>query len=93
MIPRARTVLSLALGAILGGPLVAQSPIVEQAVGRSGMVSTGHPLATEAGLDVLAAGGHAFDAAVAIAAALTVVEPMMSGIGGYGTILLYDAKS
>ncbi|MDF2773518.1 MAG: ggt 2, partial [Geminicoccaceae bacterium] len=93
MIPRPRTPLSLALGAILSGPVVAQSPPVEQAVARSGMVSTGHPLATEAGLDVLAAGGNAFDAAVAIAAALNVVEPMMSGIGGYGTILLYDAKS
>src|SRR5688500_17886573 len=93
MIPRARTALSLALGAILGGPLVAQPPTVEQAIGRSGMVSTGHPLATEAGLDVLAAGGNAFDAAVAIAAALNVVEPMMSGIGGYGTILIFDAKS
>ena len=93
MIPRACTPLSFALGAILSGPAVAQSPTVEQAVGRSGMVSTGHPLATEAGLGVLAAGGNAFDAAVAIAAALNVVEPMMSGIGGYGTILLYDAKS
>ncbi len=93
MIPPACTALGLALGAVLGGPLVAQTPTVEQAVGRSGMVSTGHPLATEAGLDVLAAGGNAFDAAVAIAAALNVVEPMMSGIGGYGTILVYDAKS
>ncbi|HEX6054025.1 MAG TPA: gamma-glutamyltransferase [Gemmatimonadaceae bacterium] len=93
MIPHARTALGLALGAVLGAPLPAQSPTKEQAVGRSGMVSTGHPLATEAGLSVLAGGGNAFDAAVAIAAALNVVEPMMSGIGGYGTILLYDATS
>ena len=55
------------------------------------MVSTAHPLATEAGLQVLESGGNAFDAAVAIAAALNVVEPMMSGMGGYGTILIYDA--
>src|SRR5688572_19815565 len=77
-------------------PLTAQAPTMkqeDQAVGRSGMVSTGHPLATEAGLSVLAAGGNAFDAAVAIAAALNVVEPMMSGIGGYGTILVDDAES
>src|SRR5687768_18120837 len=77
-------------------PLAAQAPTMkqeDQAVGRSGMVSTGHPLATEAGLSILAAGGNAFDAAVAIAAALNVVEPMMSGIGGYGTILVYDAKT
>jgi len=58
-----------------------------------GMVSTAHPLATEAGLKILQSGGNAFDAAVAIAATLNVVEPMMSGMGGYGTILVYDAKS
>jgi gamma-glutamyltranspeptidase/glutathione hydrolase len=62
------------------------------AVGTAGMASSAHPLATQAGLDVLAAGGTAFDAAVAVAATLNVVEPMMSGAGGYGTIMVYDAK-
>jgi gamma-glutamyltranspeptidase/glutathione hydrolase len=57
-----------------------------------GMVSTAHPLATQAGLDILKARGNAFDAAVAVAAVLNVVEPMMSGVGGYGTILVYDSK-
>jgi gamma-glutamyltranspeptidase/glutathione hydrolase len=61
------------------------------AVGKQGMISTAHPLATEAGLEILAAGGNAFDAAVAVATTLNVVEPMMSGIGGFGVILLYDA--
>src|SRR5215212_2238380 len=62
------------------------------ALGASGMVSSAHPLATQAGLDVLSEGGNAFDATVAVAAALNVVEPFMSGIGGYGTVVLYDAK-
>lgn len=62
------------------------------AVGSEGMVSTAHPIATEAGLATLRQGGNAFDAAVTIASTLNVVEPMMSGMGGYGTILVYDAE-
>ena len=63
-----------------------------RAEGRSGMVSSAHPLATEAGLEILRAGGTAYEAAVAVAAALNVVEPAMSGLGGYGTILTWDAR-
>jgi gamma-glutamyltranspeptidase/glutathione hydrolase len=56
------------------------------------MVSSANPLATRAGLDLLAQGGTAFDAAVGVAAALNVVEPENSGLGGYGTLLLYDSR-
>src|SRR5262245_49190497 len=62
------------------------------AVGKLGMISSAHPLATQAGLEILAAGGNAFDAAVAVAATLNVVEPMMSGMGGFGVHLICDAR-
>ncbi|WP_342387725.1 gamma-glutamyltransferase family protein [Salinicoccus bachuensis] len=49
---------------------------------KNGMVATTHPLATEAGIEVMKQGGNAMDAAIATAATLTVVEPTSNGIGG-----------
>ncbi|PJJ99123.1 gamma-glutamyltransferase [Lysobacteraceae bacterium NML91-0213] len=54
-------------------------------------VASAHSLATEAGLRILREGGNAFDAAIAVSATLSVVEPISSGIGGGGFFLLHDA--
>jgi gamma-glutamyltranspeptidase/glutathione hydrolase len=55
-------------------------------------IASAHPLASDAGRRILLQGGNAFDAAVAVAAALAVVEPSSSGLGGGGFFLLHRAS-
>lgn len=56
-------------------------------------IASAHELASQAGIDMLRLGGNAFDAAVAVSAVLSVVEPISSGLGGGGFFLLHDAKT
>lgn len=67
------------------------TPLAERPPGAA--IASGHHLATDAGLQMLAEGGNAFDAAVAVSSTLSVVEPISSGLGGGGLFLLHDARS
>ena len=87
---------SLGVGAMA---LAADRPFGRPSSGRSavlsrnGMVATSQPLSAQAGLRILRQGGNAIDAAVATAAVLAVVEPMMTGPGGDLFVLAHIAET
>ncbi len=71
-------------------PRIVERPLI---TGRQAMVTSLEPLASMAGMRVLQQGGNAFDAAVATAVALTVLDPRMSSVGGNGFATVYVAKT
>jgi len=62
-----------------------------EATAKNGMVTASHPLAAQAGIDVMKKGGNAIDAAISTAFVLTVVDPCMCSIAGRGEMNIYLA--
>jgi gamma-glutamyltranspeptidase/glutathione hydrolase len=93
-------ILSAALPAVLlaqqrPAPSTAAAPPRGHSVSLAthGMVASSHPLASQIGLDVLRQGGYAVDAAIAVNAALGLMEPMSCGVGGDLYALVWDSKT
>jgi gamma-glutamyltranspeptidase / glutathione hydrolase len=98
ILPRLGAFLSLALASVL---VMAKQNMDAQdrgqarsmVISRNGIVASESPLAAQAGVQILEHGGNAVDAAIAANAMMGVVEPMMNGIGGDLSAIVYDAKA
>ena len=91
LVPVAFVALTMSTAAAAEAPV--RKPAASNAQASTAMVAAANPMAVDAGLRVLKAGGSAVDAAVAVQAVLGLVEPQSSGLGGGSFMTYYDAKT